>query len=123
VEDDDLRKPFLNRKVIANLVTMQIKGLFNKFKNIIKADDVIYIKGKELTGRTDKQELAAALKAIPSDNVISNAFFKVTTKTDSSDKTIFQTDENIQKNIKSDLDDTFDKAGSNKHVLNDEAAQ
>jgi hypothetical protein len=45
VDGDDLKEPYINRKVIANMVTLQIKGLFKKFKNMIKADDVIYIKG------------------------------------------------------------------------------
>ena len=45
VDGDDLKEPYINRKVVANMVTLQIKGLFKKFKNMIKADDVIYIKG------------------------------------------------------------------------------
>jgi len=43
VEKDDPKKPFLNRKIIANTVTLSISGLFKKFKNKIGADDVIYL--------------------------------------------------------------------------------
>jgi hypothetical protein len=41
-------KPFVNRKILANIVTLQIKGLFKKFKNMVKADDIIYLKGDML---------------------------------------------------------------------------
>jgi len=59
VEGDDPKKPFLNRKVLANFVTMQIKGLYKKFKNMIKADDVVYIHGEGLqSGRSYENRLA-----------------------------------------------------------------
>ena len=38
----------MNRKILANIVTLQIKGLFKKFKNMVKADDIIYLKGDML---------------------------------------------------------------------------
>ena len=65
VKGDDLKQPFLNRKIIANLVTMQIKGLFKKFKNMIKADDVIYLKGGKVDGNDNSSTARRAIKQLP----------------------------------------------------------
>lgn len=50
---DSLTQPFVDRKQIAHIVTMSIKGLFKAFKHMVKADDVILLRGKNLEYRDD----------------------------------------------------------------------
>ena len=45
----------MTRKTMANIVTMSIKGLFKAFKNMIKADDVILLRGNGLKHRDEKK--------------------------------------------------------------------
>lgn len=51
----DPKKQVLNRGAIADIVQASITGLWKKFKNRIKADDVIYIKNyKDIHANTEK---------------------------------------------------------------------
>ena len=45
VREFDPKKPLLNPRIIADIVTSSISGLFKKFKNKITKNDVIYIQG------------------------------------------------------------------------------
>ena len=45
VREFDPKKPLLNSRIIADIVTSSISGLFKKFKNKITKNDVIYIQG------------------------------------------------------------------------------
>ncbi len=43
MRESDPKKPHLNPRTVADIVTSSIKGLFKKFKNSITKDDVIYV--------------------------------------------------------------------------------
>lgn len=43
VDEDDPKKPILNPRLVADIVTSSIKGLFKKWKNALNKNDVIYI--------------------------------------------------------------------------------
>jgi len=46
IRNDSIAKPFVNRKEIANIVTASMPGgLVSKLKNLIKADNVIFLRG------------------------------------------------------------------------------
>lgn len=59
LEEFDPKKPIFNRRVIADIVTSSIKGLWKKFKNEITADDVIYIENY-----ADEHENTPALREL-----------------------------------------------------------
>ena len=43
LEESDPKKPIFNPRIIADIVTSSIKGLFKKFKNAITKNDVVFI--------------------------------------------------------------------------------
>ena len=64
VNEDDPKKPILNTRVVADIVTSSIKGLFKKFKNKITKNDVIFIKGyKDI--HEDPKKIRALYAAVP----------------------------------------------------------
>ena len=65
----------MNRKILANIVTLQIKGLFKKFKNMVKADDIIYLKGDMLNtddGYTSKDVIRKIPAPTDLNSIINN---------------------------------------------------
>lgn len=64
VTEHDPKKPLLNPRAIADIVTSSIKGLFKKFKNNVTKDDVIYIPNYVDT-HEDTAKLKRLYKEVP----------------------------------------------------------
>lgn len=55
IRKDNPVQPFMDRKTLAGIVTMSIKGLFKAVKNVVKTDDVILLRGNGLHYRDEKE--------------------------------------------------------------------
>ena len=69
--EHDPRKPLLNPRLIADIVTSSITGLYKKFKNKITKNDVIYVPGYTDV-QTDASKIETLYKKIPSITDIKN---------------------------------------------------
>lgn len=67
INQDDPKKPILNRGAVANIVQASITGLYKKFKNRLSKDDVIFIPNyRDVHGSTEK--LRALYSQVPTPN-------------------------------------------------------
>lgn len=107
VEKDDPKKPFLNRKILANMVTLSISGLFKKFKNKVSADDIIYLQGSSLDKTGHDSEYRDAIIPTP----------------DALDDIIETYKDRKPGKIWLKFDAIFDKIVKNKKLENDEQAK
>ena len=55
VEANDKSKKLINTTVVADFITRSIKGLFKKFKNAVKPDDVILVNDYSESDKDDKK--------------------------------------------------------------------
>lgn len=75
LEEHDPKKPILNPRLIADIVTSSITGLYKKFKHKITKNDVIYIPG--FMDTSDKAEKIENLyKTVPSIEELDNEINK-----------------------------------------------
>ena len=64
LQEQDPKKPIFNKRVIADIVTGSIKGLFKKFKNKVTKNDVVYIQNyQDIHG--DAKDLQKLNREVP----------------------------------------------------------
>ena len=109
-EESDKQKKFLNLRVVADLVTSSISGLFKKFKNEITKDKVFLIPNfiDDNLKKGDKQSIRALEIKIPKPEEVNQA---VTTNIKALGKLV------------SDLGNKFDEVEKDKYFKSSENAQ
>ena len=96
IAKDDPKKPIFNPRVVADIVTSSIKGLFKKFKNKITKNDVILIQNYHDT-HENTEELNKLINSIPEPSKLTALISRSSNMPDAWKK-VDDTFDNIRKN-------------------------
>ena len=115
VPANDKSKKLINTTVVADLITRSIKGIFKKFKNAVKKDDVILVNDYNETNKDQKkvdkklEPVDASDKKVTTDSIILRHHMHVINEDKDEDKRVQDT---LDKNIKSMTDELNNLAKS-----------